>query len=327
MNKQKNALITVIVPIYNAEKYLRRCLDSILNQTYKNLEIILVNDGSTDMSGQICEEYSCVDERIEVFHKENNGVSETRNCGLNNAKGEYIFFVDSDDYLPLESIEKLYLVSREYNADYVGGGIEKVTDKGEKILELIPKKIMTFTGSEALCMHYSEEKENILLMYVTGRLMRRDVFADIRFKKGIYYEDIQLMPYILANCKKIVFLPDLVYYYVYRDESISNNILYEQKRFLDSVEIWEDHIDFYSRQNLKLLIKKVECLILEKIISHDLNGTIPKGLENWSKEKFNEYFIKMMVSSIPYSKKMRFILYRILGKEGYLSIKKYITGK
>lgn len=76
-----------------------------------------------------------------------------------------------------------------------------------------------------------------------------------------------------------------------------------------------------------MLIKKVECLILEKIISHDLNGTIPKGLENWSKEKFNEYFIKMMVSSIPYSKKMRFILYRILGKEGYLSIKKYITGK
>lgn len=90
MNKQKNALITVIVPIYNAEKYLRRCLDSILNQTYKNLEIILVNDGSTDMSGQICEEYSCVDERIEVFHKENNGVSETLKFG----KIISIFIVD-----------------------------------------------------------------------------------------------------------------------------------------------------------------------------------------------------------------------------------------
>ena len=116
--------ISVIVPVYNIEKYLRKCIDSILSQTYENIEVILVDDGSTDNCGAICDEYAKIDPRIIVIHKKNAGVSAARNTGIMQCIGEYVFFVDSDDYLPIDSIEKLYNSINEYEAD-ISIGIEE----------------------------------------------------------------------------------------------------------------------------------------------------------------------------------------------------------
>ena len=111
----ENPKISVILPVYNVEKYLRQCLDSVINQTYKNLEIILVNDGSTDNSGKICEEYALNDERIKVIHKENGGISSARNAAIDIAKGQYITFIDSDDDVELDYIDYLYDILKKFN--------------------------------------------------------------------------------------------------------------------------------------------------------------------------------------------------------------------
>ena len=117
MQKIREKLITVIVPVYNVESYLKHCMETIINQTYINLEIILIDDGSTDSSGFLCDEIASSDERIVVLHKKNGGLSDARNVAIDLAKGEYITFVDSDDYLPLDSIEYLYNLMKKYNAD------------------------------------------------------------------------------------------------------------------------------------------------------------------------------------------------------------------
>ena len=114
---KKQDLISIVVPIYNVEKYLEKCINSIIIQTYKNIEIILVNDGSTDSSGKICDIYLKIDKRIKVVHKKNGGLSDARNVGIENAKGKYIAFIDSDDFLDSDFIEILYNLIIEYNAD------------------------------------------------------------------------------------------------------------------------------------------------------------------------------------------------------------------
>ena len=126
-------MISVIVPVYNVEKYLRQCLDSVLAQTYRELEIILVDDGSTDGSGAICDEYATRDSRIKVVHQQNGGLSSARNAGLDLATGEYVAFVDSDDYIHETMLELLYQALVENNADTVICNFERVDEKGDVI--------------------------------------------------------------------------------------------------------------------------------------------------------------------------------------------------
>ena len=123
-----NNLISVIIPVYNVEQYLSKCLDSVVNQTYKNLEVILVDDGSTDNSGKICDEFALKDNRIIVIHKSNGGLSSARNEGLKFAKGQYVGFVDSDDYIEIGMYEKLLEVSLKYGSDVVCSNYYRVTN-------------------------------------------------------------------------------------------------------------------------------------------------------------------------------------------------------
>ena len=129
----KNLLVSVIVPIYNVEKYLRKCVDSILNQTYKNLEIILVDDGSPDNCGNICDEYALSDSRIRIIHKKNGGLSDARNAGLDIARGNYILFVDSDDYIDETMVEKLYEALEKEKAEMSLCSFVYVNDDGVPI--------------------------------------------------------------------------------------------------------------------------------------------------------------------------------------------------
>ena len=127
----RNSLISVIVPVYNVEKYLPQCLNSIINQTYKNIEVVLVDDGSTDDSGNICEEYKKNDERIIVVHQKNSGLSAARNVGIEISTGEYITFIDSDDYISPDYIENLYSALEQYSADIAICDLKKVSEKVE----------------------------------------------------------------------------------------------------------------------------------------------------------------------------------------------------
>ena len=177
-------LVTVIIPVYNVEKYINRCLDSVIRQTYKNLEIIIVNDGSTDNSGKMCDEYAKLDNRIIVIHKDNGGLSQARNIGIEKSTGEYICFIDSDDYVELNMIEDLYNACAKNEVKMVWAN---------KFRELENGKIFIDKTHEQECIIDRKQAYNNILLHdttVCDKLFKKELFNNVRFPIGKLYEDI-----------------------------------------------------------------------------------------------------------------------------------------
>lgn len=221
MGKVSNGfpLISVIVPIYNVEKYLDKCVNSILNQTYKNLEIILVDDGSPDNCPKMCDEYAKLDKRIKVIHKENGGLSDARNYGIDLSNGEYLSFVDSDDYVAADYVETLYKTIKKDTSD--------LAICGHVVLYTNGKKINRYTNE-----NYNANSETILnkLLYDDGidlsacsKLYRKDLFNMVRYPVGRLYEDAATTYKLIDLAEKISVNSLPIYYYIIRDDSISNN--------------------------------------------------------------------------------------------------------
>lgn len=208
------SLISVIVPIYNVEKYLERCVNSILNQTYKNIEIILVDDGSPDKCPQICDKCKNIDSRVKVIHKENGGLSDARNYGLSIAKGKYISFVDSDDYIHEETYEKMIKVLELQNADIVCCGINHVYDNKIESINIEQRIYDDESAIEALIMGKN------LNQTVWNKIYKRNIIDNILFEKGKINEDDFWTYKVFSNSKKIITLDECLYYYVHRESSI-----------------------------------------------------------------------------------------------------------
>lgn len=213
-----DSLITVIVPVYNVEKYLRKCIESILAQTYQKLEIILVDDGSTDNSGKICDEYAAKDNRIIVMHKENGGLSDARNVALDIVKGDYITCVDSDDYLARDYVEYLYLLLTKNGADISICSYKKVCAYNVR-LDNCQEKVSIFSDEDALAELLYQRR---IVPSAWCKLYRREMFSEIRYPKGMYYEDFAVIYKLLSKCKKIVVGTQQKYYYFQRNDSIMN---------------------------------------------------------------------------------------------------------
>lgn len=211
----ENELISVIVPVYNVEKYITECLQSITNQTYKNIEIILIDDGSTDNSGKICDEYARIDKRIKVVHKLNEGLSSARNVGLEEAKGNYIQFIDSDDYIETDTIEIMYKVACKYHADIVSYS-HYILNNGNKICD--------YTGEIRQVGKIEAIKEIMLdhkvRNYSWEKLWKRELFKEIQFPVGKKFEDLLTTPLLFEKAKKIVIYDIPKYYYRQRADSI-----------------------------------------------------------------------------------------------------------
>jgi glycosyltransferase involved in cell wall biosynthesis len=219
-------LVSVIVPIYKVEPYLRPCLDSILAQTYHNLEIILVDDGSPDSCGAICDEYAEKDSRIRVIHKENGGLSDARNAGMDIATGDYYYFVDSDDILPDHSIMIMYGLLQEHKAQMVIGGFERFMD-GET-------KPFFSTEDEGLWLHVYDREGAFRDFYRDGCqawavLYQRKIHENIRFPKGEINEDEAIVFHIFENCDTVVVTNRVVYSYRCREESITTTAFHNKK--------------------------------------------------------------------------------------------------
>lgn len=225
-------LITVIVPIYKVEDYLRYCVDSIVNQTYSNLEIILCDDGSPDSCPQICDEYALKDSRVRVIHKENGGLSDARNEGLNIATGEYITFVDSDDCLELDMIEHLYKLMDENKADLSCCQRQEIDEEGNKIENDKKHEKLISVGREN-CMRDFLCNPNMDTV-AWGKLYKAEMFKDIRYPKGKYNEDVFTTYKIIAKCKKVISSPEQKYLYRIRSTSIMNESF--STKHLDGIE-------------------------------------------------------------------------------------------
>lgn len=233
MKETMNPLISIIVPIYKVEKYLKRCVDSILDQAYENIEIILVDDGSPDQCGIICDTYQKNDKRVKVIHKENGGLSDARNAAIPLTKGEYICFIDSDDWVSPYYIEHLYEAVSTCQADLGISWFENVFEN--KGMQTKPIKKLTqyecLTAEECLRkMLYQDGVE----VCAWGKLYKAELFANLRYPVGKLYEDIPVTYETIKRSKKIAVIGNVDYYYFQRKDSIQNVTFNNRK--LDGVE-------------------------------------------------------------------------------------------
>lgn len=224
--------VSIIVPIYNSQKYLIKCIDSLINQTYTDIEIILVNDGSTDGSGKICDEYALKDKRVRVFHKNNSGPSSSRNFGVKNAKGEYVLFVDSDDWIMINTVEKTLSELIKYDGDFLIFEMRNIIGTKIQDCKLFDEKQRIFEGKAI------EQLENILLIpekytketisNLTGpmcKLYKKELIEDIKFPENMNLgEDFCFFSMILRKATKIIYIDDVLYNYLVRERSLSHKI-------------------------------------------------------------------------------------------------------
>lgn len=251
-------LITVIVPVYNVEAYLGVCVDSILAQTYENLEILLIDDGSTDSSGAVCDEYQKKDSRVRVIHKENTGQADTRNLGVDQAAGMFLAFVDSDDLIAVEYIERLYQMAVSAGARMSVCGFRPFNDGRKAAIrpELLKKKgdsrpgaVRVMTACEALESLFYKKDITASPCY---RLFHRDVFAKLRFEKGRIFEDIGLMYLAVEAAGKIAWTAQVLYYYRQRTGSTMHHVRFTGKR-MDRIWFSGKILEFAEEKHPRLL--------------------------------------------------------------------------
>jgi glycosyltransferase involved in cell wall biosynthesis len=220
-------LISVIVPIYNVEQWLPRCIDSILAQTYQNIELILLNDGSSDGSGKICDEYVLKDKRVRVIHKENEGVSVARNVAVDQAKGEYIAFVDSDDYITNDYIETLYDLCIKYNVKMsVADWCVYPINTTPKLLnrEYQEYKMTKNVALEDMFNHLHFDNSPCVKLY------HKSLFEDIRYPEGFVYEDLMTTFRLMLKCEEgVAYCNKQIYFYMFRPGSIEGSTFSENK--------------------------------------------------------------------------------------------------
>ncbi len=237
-------LISVIVPVYNMEQYLERCIHSIRQQTYENLQIILVDDGSTDSSPRMCDEYAAQDARIKVVHKPNGGLSDARNAGLAIATGDYIGYVDSDDWIEPHMYERLYEACTKENAGLAVCRYAKVYRDG--VITGGTGEIIVFDREELLRVYICDHEDYTIYNSVWSKLFRRDLVEGTLFPVGRNSEDIMYTTKAFCKTEKAVYVDECLYYYVLDREDSIMNVKAEGRMFDDEIPFWKEHIAYIT---------------------------------------------------------------------------------
>ena len=257
--KENRPLVSIIVPIYNVEDYLRPCLDSLIAQTYDNIEIILIDDGSPDSCCDICKEYANADGRIVYVRQENAGLSAARNKGLEIYHGEYVLFVDSDDWVSVKLVDSLLSLALKYDVPFVAGGYERVRSGRMPKTVNSPSRKSLSTGKEYARLM---ARPMGVFCFAWGRLIHRDLMKDFRFPVGKVFEDVFVMPRIVYPCKNIAVTTETLYFYRIRNTSISH------KRFslkaLDEMDAYIALRDFALSVSDKLMARYACSFFLTK---------------------------------------------------------------
>lgn len=255
-------LISVIVPVYKVEDYLDKCVQSIVDQTYEKLEIILVDDGSPDACGSICDAWAQMDSRIRVVHKENGGLSDARNAGMEVATGEYIAFVDSDDWVTADFLDKLYAALQQDNSDIAACGVQMVWEDDT------PSCMLTHDFNGVLTRDEAQEallEESHLLQPVWYKLYRRKVVEGIPFQVGKYHEDAFWSYQVIGRAQKVSVCSDVGYFYLQRGGSIMGEA-YSLRR-LDAVEAACERQE-YLHENFSQLTDKATVQLAGLLLYH-----------------------------------------------------------
>lgn len=235
-------MISAIIPVYNVTPYLKVCLNSIINQTYKDLEIIIVDDGSTDESGSICEDYAKIDTRIKVIHKDNVGLSSARNVGIDLAKGEWIYFLDSDDWIENNALERLLKFAQLNDCDIVQSNHYYAYDKYllYRRSSVKEKKKFLLTKNEAMKELIINDR---IKNFAWGKLYKTDLIRDLKFPEGKFFEDSFWQHFVFHRSSKLGIIDTPLYYYRQRKDSISGHF---SPKIMDLLESYNQRLDFIS---------------------------------------------------------------------------------
>ena len=280
-------MISIIIPIYNQEKYLAECIESVINQNYPNIEIILVNDGSSDTSMDICKKYEGLDNRIIIVEKKNGGLSSARNCGLEIARGKYISFIDSDDFVSRTYIIDLYKTMISTNSDISICGYSRFCKK-EDINPVITNQIEEFNAREILIKTLYQENQEYFSVSVCNKLFKRSIFKNIRFPEGRINEDLAVITDLIGQAKKISCIYSHNYYYRVTPFSITNtkfseknmDIIHFGKKIIHNFEkdpmLQRAAISMFFRRNIEMLSKYYAAKYKDRTIKKTLKSNIKK---------------------------------------------------
>ncbi len=314
--------VSVIVPVYNVEKYLEKCLDSLVNQTLEAIEIIVVNDGSSDDSQKIMDGFQeKYPDKIKGYTKENGGLSDARNFGIDKAIGEFIGFVDSDDYVTETMFEEMYNLSQKHQAEMVICNLQKVDETGkvtQKLTQLpnMPEKI-------DLKEHFSVFSD--LSYFACNKIFRKELFREKRFKKGVHFEDIQLIPQLLLECKTLAQTQTYHYQYLERSDSITKTHTEKGLDILRAVEAVETAFENSIYSDKKTALKNFHILegvysflaylafVKDDEVYYDMSSQLKifvnkKGISRKNLlryKRFGENYLR----SLPLKKRVYYLLY------------------
>lgn len=263
-------IVSIIVPVYNVEKYLEDCIDSLINQTYNKIEILLINDGSTDKSKIICEKYLKIDDRIKLINKLNGGLSDARNVGIDLATGEYLTFVDSDDVLSNKFIEKMLKVALDTKTDIVCSRYMRFKEKN-KIIEAKEniKNVMILDSFKFLKNVFYQYDQTLYSVSACSKIYKKDIFRTLRYPKGKLYEDVAIISDLMEMTNKIAVLDEILYFYRISENSITNSKFNSRK--LEIINYCEKNLQKYENncemqravQNM-LFARSMEILAIMK---------------------------------------------------------------
>lgn len=255
-------LVSIVVPVYKVEKYLDKCIGSIRRQTYPDLEIILVDDGSPDRCKKMCDEYAAEDERIQVIHKENGGLGDARNAGIQRISGEYLLFVDSDDWIHEELVERTVETAQKYEADIVLFDYVSVEENGNQ------GNVFSM-GIPSGCVLSTKDEPRLIMASCSAvnKLYRREFWekTGLSFTKGRYYEDLGTIPKMMGLAERIVYRKEVLYYYLSRGGSIMHSVDF-RKNYEDRTAAVDGVLRFYREHKLlEQYQKELEYLVFENI--------------------------------------------------------------
>lgn len=320
INVDKNIadLISIIIPVYNVEQYLSICLDSVCHQTYTNLEIILVDDASTDTSGKICDEYAKHDERVHVVHlAKNGGLSNARNIGLHKSKGDYLGFVDSDDCIHMDMYNRLYSMIKLYGTDIAVCGYSLINAemKGEMNATFTPGIVNLLCENKCYELIYLESRFGIVAW---NKLYKKQIFDEIDYPVGKTHEDNYIIHRIIGKAQRISYCNDKLYFYRIRNNSITN--IQNMNRTLEDLEACRLRIEYFKKEKIDEYIIKAQCEYMSRIISIYYTQRerikLDKNYGHILRQNYQQCYDEMKYNDLAWKNRFNYFLFLVFPKFG-----------
>ena len=280
-------LVSVIVAVYNIEEYLPRCIDSILAQTYRNLEIILVDDGSTDSSGGICDDYAQKDRRIKVIHKKNGGLSDARNAGLDKVSGDYIGFVDGDDWIDEDMYRAMYEACEKEKAQRAACRYKQITRSG--IIDASAGNSVSLSKAEALEIYVCGDERYLIYNSVWSKLFAKELIFGMRFPVGKNSEDIMFTTKAFCKMERLAYLDKAYYNYVLDREGSIMNEKAGERRIKDEIPFWREQIAYIREAGMPALSDKAAYHFYRRMLFYYIDF-----MENRKTKEFAQEIIRQL---------------------------------